>query len=260
MRASGAQAPTLRGAPFVCRSEAVPGFLPGDCARAPRERRQCPATNLTPGALSRGLGSSHRCRLASGPALCRQAPVLRWPTQASSASEVAPLRATRKVWCISRWAFKHGAAAGPRVPPVALPSRTLRKRPGVSSCRGTGPERLSISTETFFPGGISVWRRARALPRDPGLDLVEGAWWFSREPLGRTSLLSLQDSTSTMKLQAVSVVLQKYSVFQREGCDSSAWAGVQSATDQRRVGGTGPPQFSGADQLPVFAGPSAKSE
>lgn len=152
-----------------------------------------PSHQPDPGALSRGLGSSHRCRLASGPALCRQAPVLRRPTQAPSASEVAPLRATRKVWCISRWAFKHGAAAGPRVPPVALPSRTLRKRPGLSYCRGTGPERLSISsTETFLPGGISVWRRARALPRDPGLDLVDGTWWFSREPLGRTSLLSFR--------------------------------------------------------------------
>ena len=175
VRASGAQAPTLRGAPLVCRSEAVPCFLPGGCTRAPRERRQWPATNLTPGALSRGLGSSHRCRLASGTALCRQAPVPRWPTQAPSASEVAPLRKTRKVWCISGWTFRHGAAAGLRVPPVALPSRTLRKKQGLSYRRGMGPERLSISTETFL-GGISVWRRARALPRDPGLELVEDAW------------------------------------------------------------------------------------
>lgn len=37
----------------------------------------------------------------------------------------------------------------------------------------------------------------------------------------------LQDSTSTMKLQAACVVLQKCSVFQREGCDSSAWARMQ---------------------------------
>ena len=156
VRASGAQAPSLRGAPLVCRSEAVPCFLPRGCTRAPRERRQCPATNLTPGALSRGLGSSHRCRLASGTALCRQAPVPRWPTQAPSASEVVPLRATRKVWCISRWTFEHGAAASPRVPLVALPSRTLRKRQGLSYRRGMGPKRLSISTETFLLGGISV--------------------------------------------------------------------------------------------------------
>lgn len=49
----------------------------------------------------------------------------------------------------------------------------------------------------------------------------------NEEPPGRTSLLSLQDSTSTMKLQAACVVLQKCSVFQREGCDSSAWARMQ---------------------------------
>ena len=180
--------PLLCAAPPWCAGpRQSPDFFPEGCTRAPRERRQWPATSLTPGALSRGLGSSHRCRLASGTALCRQAPVPRWPTQAPSASEVAPLRKTRKVCCISRWTFRHAAAAGPRVP----------ARPFL-------PQRHGARTAVHFYRNVPRWdlcleKGSRSAPgprtgtRGGCLVIQEGV---SQEPPGRTSLLSLQDSTT----------------------------------------------------------------
>ena len=96
------------------------------------------------------------------------------------------------------------------------------------------PQRHGARTAVHFYRNVPRWdlcleKGSRAAPgprtgtRGGCLVIQEGV---SQEPLGRTSLLSLQDSTSTMKLQALFVVLQKCSIFQREGCDSSSWAGV----------------------------------